>query len=338
MRSSPSFVTLAEAASLLGVSRATLRNWDKAGKLNAVRHPINGYRLYAFSALKALQKQLGLFPSELLAASRSPLDIRSIRILVSNLHNILRDSDSQSNLLHRFDELSKLLFAKIITDARADAESPFAGEAKSPTPDQVRQYYLELASQYSHQIPKKFAVLRCSDAAILECTAALRTVDLTTTQIDIKGLAYEETIRNTFDKGDHQQFFTPPHIVESIVSMVTPYLHGAVCDPASGTGGFLASIARRNLPYESITSIEIDERLSWITGINLAIHDARNVQTHFLPNGGTLGADASRYFETFDLIITNPPFGSDYTNRELLETMALGKGRSARRRGILFIE
>ena len=36
-----------EAAELLGVTTATLRNWDRSGKLKARRHPLNGYRLYA---------------------------------------------------------------------------------------------------------------------------------------------------------------------------------------------------------------------------------------------------------------------------------------------------
>ena len=59
------FVTLNEAASYLGVSKATLRNWDKSGKLRAVRHPVNGYRVYALPHLQAIQSQLSLeiFPA-----------------------------------------------------------------------------------------------------------------------------------------------------------------------------------------------------------------------------------------------------------------------------------
>jgi excisionase family DNA binding protein len=39
-------VTISEAAALLGVSLPTLRRWDAAGKFEARRHPMNGYRLY----------------------------------------------------------------------------------------------------------------------------------------------------------------------------------------------------------------------------------------------------------------------------------------------------
>lgn len=39
-------IQIKEAAEILGVSKLTLRNWDKEGKLTAYRHPINNYRVY----------------------------------------------------------------------------------------------------------------------------------------------------------------------------------------------------------------------------------------------------------------------------------------------------
>jgi excisionase family DNA binding protein len=40
------FITIKNVANILGVSRATLRNWDNSGKLKAHRHPFNNYRVY----------------------------------------------------------------------------------------------------------------------------------------------------------------------------------------------------------------------------------------------------------------------------------------------------
>ncbi|NCU28083.1 MAG: MerR family DNA-binding transcriptional regulator [Candidatus Moranbacteria bacterium] len=40
------FIQIKEASQLLGVSKLTLRNWDKSGKLMSYRHPINNYRIY----------------------------------------------------------------------------------------------------------------------------------------------------------------------------------------------------------------------------------------------------------------------------------------------------
>lgn len=53
-----SLVTIAEAAALLGVSLPTLRRWDAAGKFEARRHPINGYRLYRRTEVERLQQAI----------------------------------------------------------------------------------------------------------------------------------------------------------------------------------------------------------------------------------------------------------------------------------------
>ena len=45
------YINIKKAAKHLGVSPLTLRNWDKAGKLVAHRHPINNYRVYLLKDL-----------------------------------------------------------------------------------------------------------------------------------------------------------------------------------------------------------------------------------------------------------------------------------------------
>ena len=52
------YLTVHEASGFLGVSSSTLRNWDRAGKLRARRHPINGYRLYAKEDLERVLKSV----------------------------------------------------------------------------------------------------------------------------------------------------------------------------------------------------------------------------------------------------------------------------------------
>jgi excisionase family DNA binding protein len=51
-------LTIGEAAKLLGVYPDTLRRWDKAGKLPAKRHPINGYRLYDRKTILDLRRKI----------------------------------------------------------------------------------------------------------------------------------------------------------------------------------------------------------------------------------------------------------------------------------------
>ncbi|MCB9688723.1 MAG: MerR family DNA-binding transcriptional regulator [Alphaproteobacteria bacterium] len=50
----PRWLTIAEAAREAGVSTATLRRWDREGRVRAVRHPVSGYRLYASDRLASL--------------------------------------------------------------------------------------------------------------------------------------------------------------------------------------------------------------------------------------------------------------------------------------------
>ena len=52
------YLTVKEAANVLGVSGATLRNWDRNNKLIPYRHPLNGYRLYKKSDLEILLNSL----------------------------------------------------------------------------------------------------------------------------------------------------------------------------------------------------------------------------------------------------------------------------------------
>ena len=61
MRNLRDLVTIRQAADMIGVSHATLRNWDRSGKLKAIRNPANRYRLYRREDIEAflarLQKQ-----------------------------------------------------------------------------------------------------------------------------------------------------------------------------------------------------------------------------------------------------------------------------------------
>ena len=58
MRTIQDYLTIHEAAEVLGVSTSALRAWDRAGKLTAIRNPMNGYRLYRREDLEAFLVQL----------------------------------------------------------------------------------------------------------------------------------------------------------------------------------------------------------------------------------------------------------------------------------------
>jgi len=52
------YLRISEAADYLGVSPNTLRNWERAGKITAHRHPMNRYRLFRRQDLDSLLRQV----------------------------------------------------------------------------------------------------------------------------------------------------------------------------------------------------------------------------------------------------------------------------------------
>jgi excisionase family DNA binding protein len=52
------YVTVHDAAEILGVAPNTIRAWGAAGKIPEYRHPLNGYRLYKRSDLKQVIERL----------------------------------------------------------------------------------------------------------------------------------------------------------------------------------------------------------------------------------------------------------------------------------------
>ena len=52
------YLTIKEAAELLGVTPLTLRNWDRRGQLRAHRHPVNNYRLYRLADLETFMHRV----------------------------------------------------------------------------------------------------------------------------------------------------------------------------------------------------------------------------------------------------------------------------------------
>lgn len=55
------FYTIADVADMLGVSKETLRRWDKNGKLTSIRHPINNYRIYSKESLSQFEQIAFIF-------------------------------------------------------------------------------------------------------------------------------------------------------------------------------------------------------------------------------------------------------------------------------------
>ena len=140
--------------------------------------------------------------------------------------------------------------------------------------------------------------------------------------MDTKGEIYEGLLeRNASEiKSGAGQYFTPRPVIEAIVKCVAPKIGQTVHDPACGTGGFLlsaydfmkqaASGDRRQtkvLREETFSGIDVVAQVVRLSAMNLYLHgisrgemDSPIENRDALSNAGTA---------TYDLILTNPPFG-----------------------------
>lgn len=68
------FLTVKQAAQLLGVAENTIRNWDRHGKIPVYRHPLSKYRLFKREDLEELLHQIeesGQYPTGWARRSRN---------------------------------------------------------------------------------------------------------------------------------------------------------------------------------------------------------------------------------------------------------------------------
>lgn len=166
----------------------------------------------------------------------------------------------------------------------------------------------------------------------------LQDINLSKTDLDAKGLAFQSFIGGFF-RGDYGQFFTPNSIVEFIVSAIGVNRDWKILDTSCGSGGFLlhalkavrddaneifsdeiGSASWRDYWHvfaeKHLFGIEINEQISRVAKMNMIIHDDghTNIITNDgLKNNRTLEIENRNLnFQdgTFDLIMTNPPFGS----------------------------
>ena len=81
---SSSFIKIKDVATILGVSKATLRNWDGSGKLKAHRHPFNNYRVYKVSDI---EKVIEMIESSDYVIKRKKNEIKKLAIRHENDDN-----------------------------------------------------------------------------------------------------------------------------------------------------------------------------------------------------------------------------------------------------------
>ncbi|MDQ0771494.1 type I restriction enzyme M protein [Pseudarthrobacter defluvii] len=159
---------------------------------------------------------------------------------------------------------------------------------------------------------------------------------------DTKGDLYEYMLSKLASAGTNGQFRTPRHIIDLMVAMTSPKPLEAICDPASGTCGFLVQAGqylRDNNPslltdaetgkffhHQQFHGYDFDSTMLRIGSMNMLLHGVENPDISYRDSLADLHADEE---EKYDLILANPPFAGslDYDNvaKDLLKVVKTKK-------------
>lgn len=179
--------------------------------------------------------------------------------LLHQCHSIIRNNDKLSPEAS-FDEISKILFMKIMYERNKQKGKIFTKEEfleqeshyeKNIRPVNVRRngpkddisyvtyWFDDTKNAYkAEQLFEDDEVIKIRRESFLAILEKLQIYNLSKTSDDVKGVAFEKFLGTTF-RGELGQFFTPRCMVEFMTEILDPQEGERVCDPCSGSGGFL---------------------------------------------------------------------------------------------------
>lgn len=138
---------------------------------------------------------------------------------------------------------------------------------------------------------------------------------------DTKGDLYEYMLGKIASAGQNGQFRTPRHIIQLMVELTAPTPDDVICDPASGTCGFLVAAGeylRANHPAlfrnekqrahfhnDMFHGFDFDPTMLRIGAMNMVLHGVEDADVSYRDSlAEEHNADAGKY----SLILANPPF------------------------------
>ena len=152
---------------------------------------------------------------------------------------------------------------------------------------------------------------------------------------DTKGDIYEYMLGKIASAGQNGQFRTPRHIIQLLVELTAPQPKDTICDPASGTCGFLVAASEYVRKHHSAMLVDaagakhfnstmfhgydFDNTMLRIGSMNMLLH---GVESPEITYRDSLSQDYAVEEEKYSLILANPPFAGsldyDTTAKDLL--------------------
>lgn len=268
-------------------------------------------------------------------------DRKELITIFDEANNMLRGDGLRAGI-ERFGEFANILFLKLISESegikrdsgiKTEFDLACSWDSIKNIPASTRIDYInktvyeKLNSLFKTEI---FTPLTIRDTSILkEIMDKLDPLTLTDVDSDIKGDAFEYFLKaSTSSKNDLGEYFTPRHIVKTMVRLVNPQIGEKVYDPFCGTGGFLIesfrhisnNMARTNanqdvLRLNTIYGNEITNTAR-ITKMNMILAGDGHSNISMLDslanpiNGNEVYEDekGNKHQRGFDIVLANMPY------------------------------
>jgi len=287
-------------------------------------------------------------------------DVSTFKDLLKKCHNIIRNNEGYDPI-QAFDELSKILFAKMYEEQYNKTANRFTSEIFERT---LKELNVNIVQQQFSEIQKvpgfrdlfpENTSIKLKNRTIKDIVLIFENYDLTLTNFDVKGEAFEYFLGDTFT-GGLGEYFTPRNVVEFIVEAISPKIGERIVDPFCGTGGFLIYAFEKVSEKIRLNDFSDEEKSKWkkvlsdeclfgtdwkartaqACKMNMIVHGDGN--TGVFQHDGFKNVEGKIYEEKFDICFTNPPFGANETDSAILNSFTLGDGRNSQSREILAVE
>jgi len=288
----------------------------------------------------------------------------NLKLIFENIHNQLYGSANIRRPEKLGAEMTKLLFCKIWDEKNPDPKCQFRGtvdemmtnNGKDAIANRIKGLFEEVKNEYGDVFGETEEIM-LDNHSIAFIVSKLQQVSLLRTDTDTVGKAFEVFVPEEL-KGTKGEFFTPRPVVRMAVDMINPdgTKKEKVIDPACGSGGFLIIAMEKvrtdldhkyqqsHLPTKEIERIKGDYVRNYFYGIDVEPDLARISKAYMAIVGdgrsGIFCDDALAppgnwaeimqnkiKFDEFDVLMTNPPFGTKIaiTRNDILEQYDLGK-------------
>ena len=270
---------------------------------------------------------------------------KSVENVFLEAHNFIRDIDGlpQEEVI---DELGKLILIKYLDEVSTPDTKPYKLQSQIYKTDRefskaIRNLYSELLNPNDSilgedEIKNYPTEIYLSDVALVKVVSIFEEYTLAKSDSDIRGRAFQKVV-SPASRAGMGQYFTPDPVVQFMVDSIIPRSGETIIDPFCGSAHFLTSASKKTASEDS------DTKMIQYVGIEKSKKIARLAKIDSLLSNGDskkiICSDSLIHFDSFepikpnsfDIVLTNPPFGSQLTEESLKGLGAFELARDRKR-------